>query len=186
MRLFTGLSIPPSVLQTLSGTLDRLRPTAPLKWSPPENLHITLKFIGAWPDARIPELQDALASVLTPHRFTVELSRFGYFPNPHRPRNLLAGVHAGTELPALAQSIDEALGKIGCPRENRPYMPHLTLARIKDEDIRSLREHIAAMTNFQFGSFEAREFHLYQSRPGNGGSVYSILASYLLSPGPAA
>jgi 2'-5' RNA ligase len=186
MRLFTGLSIPPSVLQTLSGTLDRLRPTAPLKWSPPENLHITLKFIGAWPDARIPELQDALASVLTPHPFTVELSRFGYFPNPHRPRNFFAGVHAGTELPALAQSIDEALGKIGCPRENRPYMPHLTLARIKGEDIRSLREHIASMINLHFGTFEATDFHLYLSRPGSRGSAYTILSSFPLAAGAAA
>jgi 2'-5' RNA ligase len=56
----------------------------------------------------------------------------------------------------------------------------LTLARIKDENIRELREHIANMTNFDFGTFHVSEFHLYLSKPGRGGSVYTILATYPL------
>jgi 2'-5' RNA ligase len=185
MRLFTGLSIPPPILQTLTAVLEQLRPTAPLKWSPPENLHITLKFIGSWPEARLPELRQTLEIVPQPGNIEIDIARFGYFPNPHRPRNFFAAVHAGPRLASLAAAIDEALVKIGCPPETRPYTPHLTLAGIKGdhirgEDIRNLREHIAAMNNFQFGSFEATHFHLYASTQNQGGSVYSILASYPL------
>ncbi len=191
MRLFTGLSIPPPILETLTALLKQLRPIAPLKWSPPENLHITLKFIGNWPEDRLPELRQTLETVSPPGIVKIDISGFGYFPNPRRPRNFFAEVHAGPELASLATAIDEALVKIGCPRENRPYTPHLTLARIKDEDIRSLREHVAAMNNFQFGSFEAKQFHLYasnqaHSNQGRNGSIYSILASYPLAAGVAA
>ena len=183
MRLFTGLSIPPPILQTLTTLLEQLRPTAPPNWSPPENLHITLKFIGAWPEARLPELRQTLQTIPPPGNIEIDIARFGYFPNPHRPHNFFAEVHAGPQLASLAAAIDEALVKIGCPPENRPYTPHLTLARIKGEnvrgeDIRSLRQHIAAMNNLQFGSFEATHFHLYASNQNQGVSVYSILASY--------
>jgi 2'-5' RNA ligase len=186
MRLFTGVSIPPPLLETLTGVLAKLRSVAPLRWSPAENLHITLKFIGNWPEVRLGEITAALASVPQPGSFKIDLSGFGYFPNPHRPRNFFAAVHAGPELASLATAIDEALYKIGCPPENRPYTPHLTLARMKDEDIRSLREHIAAMSNFQFGSFEAKQFHLYSSSQSGGGSMYSVLASYPLAAGASA
>jgi 2'-5' RNA ligase len=185
MRLFTGLSIPPTILKTLTAMLEQLRPTAPLNWSPPENLHITLKFIGNWPEDRLPEIRQTLEIVPPPGTISIDIAGFGYFPNPRRPHNFFAGVHAGPRLAPLAAAIDAALVKIGCPPENRPYTPHLTLARIKGQeiqgrDIRSLREHIAAMNNFQFGSFEATHFHLYASNQNQGGSVYSILASYPL------
>ena len=60
MRLFTGIAIAPRVLDNLARVLQELRPLAPLKWSPAENLHITSKFIGAWPEERLAELQAAL------------------------------------------------------------------------------------------------------------------------------
>jgi 2'-5' RNA ligase len=188
MRLFTGFSVPHPILETLTAALEQLRPTAPLNWSPPENLHITLKFIGNWPDARLAELCQTLETVPQSGNIGIDIARFGYFPNPHRPHSFFAGVHSGPQLASLAAAIDEALVKIGCPPENRPYTPHLTLARIKGEDIRSLRERIAAMNNFQFGSFEATHFHLYvsnrsTSNPGRSVSVYSILASYPLAAG---
>jgi 2'-5' RNA ligase len=186
MRLFTGLSIPQPVLETLTQVLDGLRPVARLNWSPPKNLHVTLKFIGSWADERLPELRETLSAIPKPGSFAVEISRFGFFPNPNLPNHFFAGVHAGTELGALAHSIDEALATLGCPREPRPYTPHLTLARIKGEDIRSLREHIASMINLHFGTFEATDFHLYLSRPGSRGSAYTILSSFPLAAGAAA
>ena len=87
----------------------------------------------------------------------------------------------GSGLAELAHRIEDALEPLGSAREQRAYTPHITLARIANEDIRSLREHIASMTNFDFGSFEATDFHLYLSRPGRGGSVYSSLAAFPLT-----
>lgn len=183
MRLFTGIAIAPNVLGNLARVLKELRPLAPLNWSPVENLHITSKFIGEWDDERLTELEEVLETVQPPSVFDLQIARFGYFPNPHHPRAFFAGVHAGPELATLAKQIEDAVKHLEIAKEDRPYAPHLTLARIKHEDIGALREHIANMTNFDFGTFRVTEFQLFLSKTGPRGSVYSTLASY---PLPAA
>jgi 2'-5' RNA ligase len=180
MRLFTGIALPPRVLDNLARVLKELRPLASLNWSPVENLHITSKFIGQWPEERLAELESALENVNFGRVFEVAIAGFGYFPNPHHPRAFFAGVQAGPGLAELAHAIDGTLRPLGVAKEDRPYTPHLTLARIKHEDIRALREHIAKMTNFDFGTFQASEFHLYLSKTGPKGSIYTPLATYPL------
>ena len=178
MRLFTGIAPAPDVLKNLDALIAELKPLAALKWSPLENLHITTRFIGEWPAARLSELEKALDSVPRPGPVPIALHGFGFMPNPHRPRVLFAAVKAGPELPQLASAIDTALEHLSCKREDRPYHPHLTLARVANDNIRQLRERIAEMKIPDFGSFEATEFHLYLSLPGAKASVYTKLASY--------
>jgi 2'-5' RNA ligase len=180
MRLFTGIDIAPGVLENLARVLKELRPLAPVNWSPVENLHITSKFIGEWPEVRLGELESVLAGMKPVDSFEVSIARLGYFPNPHQPHTLFAGIKTGPELSGLAKRIDEALEPLGVARDGRPYSPHLTLARIRNGNIRELREYIAKMTNFDFGTFEVSEFHLYLSKAGPSGSVYTRLATYPL------
>jgi 2'-5' RNA ligase len=178
MRLFTGLAIPSHVIDALDAALRELRPTARLRWSPLENLHITSKFIGEWPVSRVPELQSLLAVLDPPGEFEVTVSRFGFLPNPLRPKIFFAGVQGEAGLNALSERTDAAFANLGVRREERPYTPHLTLARIGNEPIGGLRERIADMppATQEFGSFAAREFHLYSSH----NSIYSRLATYSL------
>jgi 2'-5' RNA ligase len=185
MRLFTGLSIPDNVAAALGSVLAELRKTAKLRWSPVENLHITSKFIGEWPEERLPELQHALAAVEAPEPFEITVARFGFLPNPHRPKIFFAGVRGGAGLMELAGRIDVALGAIGVKREERAYTPHLTLARIVNEDIGRLRERIATMPSPEFGSFTVRDFHLYLSKQGPTKSAYSIIDTYPLEKAAA-
>ena len=171
MRLFTGISLTPNIIERLSSLLKELRPTARINWSPVENLPITLRFIGEWPEDRLPELKAELARVTAEKPIPVTISRFGYFPNPHRPHSLFAGVQAGPELASLARATgnDEARG----------FHPHVTLARIKaSSDVTALRERIAGISDSDFGSFDIHEFHLYLSQPGPRGSTYTKLATY--------
>src|ERR1700722_10519801 len=98
MRLFTGIAIGAEVLNALEQAMRELRPLAPLNWSPVENLHITSKFIGEWPEQRLGEMTQALEAVHTPPAFPVRVAGFGYLPSPHHPRMLFAGVQAGPEL----------------------------------------------------------------------------------------
>lgn len=179
MRLFTGIALPSEVTDKLAGVLNDLKPTARINWSPVPNLHITCKFIGRWPEDRLPEMEAALKGVGADGPIPITVSRFGFFPNPHRPHSLFSGVQAGSALPELVSAIDHALAPLGCAVETREYHPHVTLARIKGTaDLIALREHIAQIANPDFGSFEAREFHLYSSQPGPRGSVYTKLATY--------
>ena len=182
MRLFTAIDIPAGVLENIERLLARLEPTAQIKWSPIDNLHITLKFIGEWPEDRLDELKRALSGVPARGPVDIEIRQVGFFPNPHSPRVFWAGIHAGPELAGLAAETDRALEKLGVEPEKRAFSPHLTLARIKEpKPLVKLRQEIAALDSFDFGRFTADRFHLYQSRLSPSGSVYTKLSEFPLS-----
>jgi 2'-5' RNA ligase len=181
MRLFTALDLPSEIIANLEELLVRLRPTARIHWSPPANLHITTKFIGEWPEARLGELQTALASMPAGAPIAVRLHGLGFFPNPRAPRVFWCGIDA-PGLDRLAATTDGATAALGVARETRPFSPHLTLARIKDrENIQALQRAIPGAASAEFGRFEARSFILYSSLLRPSGSVYTKLAEFSLS-----
>jgi 2'-5' RNA ligase len=185
MRLFTGISIAPEVLANLAKLVDTLRSTGPLrtiKWIPAENLHITTKFIGEWPEGRLNEMIDALRRTAPGPPIEISINGLGWFPNPHSPRVLVAAVHAPESLRKLAHSIAETTDGLGVPMETKPYSPHLTLAKIKNsEGLFPLKQAIAALPTVDCGSFTARDFHLYLSKMSPSGSVYTRLADFALA-----
>jgi 2'-5' RNA ligase len=181
MRLFVGLDLPAEAIRNLERLLDHLKPSARIAWSPPANLHITTKFIGEWPEARLPELTAALEAIASRPPLGIDIRRLGFFPNPGSPRIFWCGVEA-PGLDVLAADTDRATATLGIETEKRPYSPHLTLARIKERlDLESLRDRIAALPSFEFGSFQARTFFLYHSKPGPKGSVYTKLREFPLT-----
>jgi RNA 2',3'-cyclic 3'-phosphodiesterase len=182
MRLFTAIDIPDDVLGNLTALIERLKPAARIQWSPAANLHITTKFIGEWPEDRLPELKRALAGV-TPHApIPIRIRHVGFFPNPHSPRVFWAGIEAPADLTTLARDTDRATAALGVAPEQRAFSPHLTLARMREPvPLVKLREAIAALDSLDFGSFEAVHFYLYQSRLQAGGSVYTKLSEFPLS-----
>jgi RNA 2',3'-cyclic 3'-phosphodiesterase len=181
MRLFTAIDMPDEVLRNLEALLDRLKPTARLKWSPPSNLHITTKFIGEWPEDRLQELNRALSALPARSAFDIRIRNVGFYPNPHSPRVFFAGIEAPDDLAALAREIDQALAAIGVPPEQRAFTPHLTLARIKEPvPLQKLRQTIAELPSLEFGSFTAGQIYLYRSCPQPSGSVYTKLSEFPL------
>ena len=174
MRLFTGISIPAHITAALTGAVAELRSSLDLRWSPPENLHVTTKFIGRWAVERLPELQNALAGINAPEAFEVTVAGFGFLPNPQRPRIFFAGIEPNARLTELAAATDGAATLLGVKGEDRAYNPHVTLARLRGE-------RFGVVSAPEFGSFPVREFHLYESKPGPVTSSYSILSSYPLT-----
>ena len=179
MRLFTAIDLPREVIVALARLMDQLRPTAHIHWSPASNLHITTKFIGEWPKERLDQLTAALSALPAREPIPIEVRGLGFFPNPHSPRVFWAAVHAGPELAALAKDTDRALASLGIQPEQRPFAPHLTLARIKEPvPMQGLRQAIAALPAADFGAFTADRFHLYLSQLNPGGSVYTKLSDF--------
>ncbi|HWD99640.1 MAG TPA: RNA 2',3'-cyclic phosphodiesterase, partial [Bryobacteraceae bacterium] len=176
MRLFTGIAIAGSVIARLEDTVRRLRPLARARWSPLENLHITTKFIGEWPEPGLGQLQEALGAIDPPGPIEIAVSGFGFYPNPRRPKILFANVNGGRALAELARRTGAALAPLGCAPEERAYSPHLTLARFGSEDTRALTREIESLGSPDFGSWQADRFHLYRSQTGGPHSVYAILA----------
>jgi RNA 2',3'-cyclic 3'-phosphodiesterase len=181
MRLFIGLDLPSDVTANLRELLACLRPTARIGWSPPENLHITTKFIGDWPEARLGELRAALAAMPAGGPIAVRIGGLGFFPNARAPRIFWCGIDA-PGLAGLAAATDGATAALGIARETRPFSPHLTLARIKDRvNLEALQRAVAGLPSTEFGGFEARSFFLYLSQLRPTGSVYTKLAEFPLS-----
>jgi len=180
MRLFTAINIPTDLTEGLRSFVSRLRPTANIGWSPVENLHVTTKFIGDWPEARLGEMKRTLASIPVNGSIEVTLKGLGWFPNARRPRVFWAGVDDGEPLRILAQATEKALAQLGIPIEKRDYSPHLTLARIREavplDRLHQALEALPADCGFDFGSFRATEFCLYLS----AGGKYTQLAGFPL------
>lgn len=179
MRLFTGIDLSDEVRERLERLLMHLRPAAHLKWSPVYNLHITLKFIGEWPEAKLSQLEQALRSLPPRAPIPIEVRGLGWFPNPHNPRVFWVAVHGGDALPGLARDTESALEPLGIKKEDRAFTAHLTLARIKEPvPLSALRAAITQLESAEFGGFTADRFHLYRSQPGPAGSIYTKLSDY--------
>lgn len=183
MRLFIALDIPGEIRKRLAEYMERVRSYAgDARWARVEGLHVTLKFIGEVKDPRPEEIKKALNAVKAP-AFEVSFGNIGFFPGPKSPRVFWVGVQSGQELPCLAATIDKTTEKLGIAREERAFSPHLTLGRASTRDPQSLKGLAPLLTaeeTPQFGTMTAREFWLYQSQPGPGGSKYTKLQRYPL------
>ncbi|HLH00395.1 MAG TPA: RNA 2',3'-cyclic phosphodiesterase [Bryobacteraceae bacterium] len=179
MRLFTGIDLSEQIRERLERLLMHLRPAAHLKWSPVYNLHLTLKFIGEWPEAKLPQLSDALRCIPPREPILADVKGVGWYPNPHHPRVFWVGVHAGEPLLSLIRDVESALSPLGIAKEDREFSAHLTLARIKEPvPLQPLRNAIAQLESLEFGSFTADRFYLYRSQPGSAGSIYTKLSEF--------
>ncbi len=183
MRIFIALDIPDEIRARMMEYLEHARSLAPeARWARPEGLHVTLKFIGEAGEAKVEEIKGALA-VVKAAPFEVSFANVGFFPAPKSPRVFWIGVQGGEVLPQLAAAIDQVLEKLGLPREEKAYHPHLTLARAGSgagghHQLQPLGPLLQAKTPHQFGTMTAREFFLYRSEPQRGGSRYTKLQRF--------
>ena len=179
MRLFTAIDLPADVIENLDALLTRLKPSARIHWSPPENLHITTKFIGEWPEERLAELITVLRALPARTAIPITIEELGFFPNARAPRVFWAGVHGGETLAQLARETEDALAALGILKEQRAYSPHLTLARIKTPGKQpGLLQAVEKLTSAEFGRFSADRFFLYRSKTTPTGSVYTQVAEF--------
>lgn len=153
------------------------------RWVPPENLHVTLKFIGHTDASRLDSIRAAIASVSSPQPVRLHFSAIGFFPNAKRPRAVWGGVDASENLAPLATDIDQKLAAAGFPAESHAYQPHLTLARLDPPVLSTeLREAVERNASRDFGELLTGEFHLIESKLKPTGAEYTTLQSFLFVP----
>lgn len=180
MRLFVALSIGAGVRDRLASFLDELRRADPkTRWAAPQNLHVTLKFIGAVADQRLPDIVLALSRVSAPSPVALEFGGIGFFPDDRRPAVVWAGIQAPPELALLAARVEEALLACAVPRDTRRFAPHLTLARLKEPRLpETLRTLLAHSRSRGFGVQSFAEFQLMESKTKPAGAEYTTLNSF--------
>jgi RNA 2',3'-cyclic 3'-phosphodiesterase len=177
-RAFVAVSPPLEVRRALLQAARGLPVAGEVRWVKPENVHLTLKFLGDVVEADLVRVTDTLGSVCERHdAFEVEPSGFGAFPSARRARILWAGVGEGAgRLTALAQDIERSLKALGFEPEKRPYRPHLTLGRARGRP--AVLE--AAGITAPGPGFTVESVDLVESVLGAAGATYSTLASRAL------
>ena len=180
MRTFVAVPVNDAVRGKLSGMLTLLSAAAPrVRWVRPENLHITLKFLGDVPPQDLDELFSALTDAITETApFTLEVAGLGAFPRVSAPRVAWAGIGEGAEeLSALAGKTETACAALGYEPEARPYRPHLTLGRARiPSDMADAAALLTKCAKDSFGVIDVDEAVVYMSELRKSGPVYSPMA----------
>jgi 2'-5' RNA ligase len=178
MRLFVALDLPWSVRQRLASLASVGIPGA--KWIPPENYHLTLRFIGEAPRHLAEEIDHALAT-LKARRFSLTLAGVGMFEKGGRPTSLWVAAEKNPSLDHLRGKIETALQRVGLEPERRRFNPHVTLARLDNPAEAKLVSFVQAHNLFRSEPMEVEHFTLFSSQLGKEQSVYTAEVEYPLA-----
>ncbi|MDH3240014.1 MAG: RNA 2',3'-cyclic phosphodiesterase [Alphaproteobacteria bacterium] len=177
IRLFVGLELPETVRARLYG-LGGGVPGA--RWIEPENMHMTLRFIGNVNDDSIADIDGALARIRAP-AFDLEIAGLGEFSRGRRPAMIWAGVRPVPGLMDLERRIEAAVVKAGFPPDGRRFTPHITLARLKGGAPGRVRSFVAEHSLLRIDPFPVTRFTLFSSHLGRKGASYRAEADYPLA-----
>ncbi len=184
IRIFVAILLSDEVRRALAQEVNRLRSVAPaVGWIQPENLHLTLKFLGHIPPETLARVEAGLAEAVADQRpLTLAFAGLGAFPSAERPRVIWAGVTNGAEmLVALQARVEDALARQEISREERPFHPHLTVARVREpRHARPLFSALKARENAPFGDQEVSAVHLMRSDLHPQGARYTVLRTFPL------
>jgi len=173
MRAFVAVELPQAIKAAISEQQHALRRAlsalqvrnSDAKWTRPEGIHLTLKFLGETSERQVTQVTGALAGLESFEPFDLQVKGFGFFPDDYRPRVLWVGVEAPPALAQLASRVEQACESLGFAPEGRAFSPHLTLARFKvprpQPELVALLE---AKHELTLGQFQVSEFFLFESR----------------------
>ncbi|RBO54245.1 RNA 2',3'-cyclic phosphodiesterase [Rhodovulum sp. BSW8] len=177
IRAFAAIALPPEIRESLVRLQAGLPSGRP---APPENLHLTLVFLGELPEPVLEDVHLAFAAIRA-DRFDLTLSGLGLFGGA-RPRNLHACLLENAALCHLQARLETAARRAGASPERRRFSPHVTLATLRpgQGDPGRLERAVIAGSDFRAGPFPVESFGLYRSELGRNGAVHTELAQYAL------
>jgi RNA 2',3'-cyclic 3'-phosphodiesterase len=180
VRLFVAIEIAGEVGSALALFVKKLQAVAPqIKWVRPENLHVTLKFLGETNAPKLEQIMASLNGIRSSRPVTLVFRELGFFPDGKHPRVFWAGMDSSANLRPLAESIDRSLHRIGFPLGERPFIPHLTLARFSPPGMpQNLAAAVKSYSFQNFGALTAHEFHLIESKLKPGGAEYTTVQTF--------
>ena len=149
------------------------------RWTPQQNMHLTVRFIGEVSEPHLGDIDSALSAVHAPS-FSLSLDGVGAFGEKKRPRVIWAGVEPSPALAHLHNKIESALVRAGLDPDTRKFTPHITLARLKSNKAPRVGDFIASRNPFHAGPFPVESFTLYSSFLSAAGAIHREEATYLL------
>lgn len=184
VRIFFAIDLPPATKESLGsfmGALKRKSKSKAIRWTKPENLHITLHFL---PEVKREHLTALTENVRAEIKGTLpsklELGSLHLFPNPYRPRVIVLEVTPQEQLVALAEKVGQGIKTSHYEIETRPFRGHLTLGRIKQPKGVNLSFLAEFNEVLQKENIEIDEVILFRSEPESTGSKYTVLEKMTL------
>ena len=185
MRLFVSVRIPVRIQRELARLARKLAESEiPVRWVPPENMHLTLRFLGQVPDRNRQAIVDAISLAAQDSiPFDVSFGRVGAFPSPRRPH--VIAVEAALRLRLLRGSVQRHLARAGFGTEVGPFHPHVTLGRaVKSSEPGAFREFVPASRDLSVESMlRVSAVDLVRSRLRHTGAEYELLDRIRLEAG---
>ena len=185
MRAFIALELPATVQAALAGLQRELAGAkADVKWVREEQLHVTLRFLGEITEPQRQTVEGLLREAAGRHeRFQAGLSRIGAFPTTSAPRVIWAGIEAGrVEMERLARDVEEGLSRQGFPAEDRPFVAHVTLGRVRSsKNLPQLATTLKQASWTPPPAFPVDHITLFQSALSSAGPTYTPLAKIPLA-----
>lgn len=188
IRAFIAIDLPQSIQDSIEKQTARLQQTLGnqiIRWTPIQNMHLTLKFLGNIPIQHVDFLKQMLTQIADSHSaFDLQIGGLGSFPSGKLPRVLWLGIQPAAELISIQRDVDAGASRLGYEKEARAFSPHLTLGRVRQNiqpsDLQKIR---SAFDTFQLGkipSARVDSVHLYQSELNSEGPIYTKLFSVKL------
>ena len=168
------INVTPNILNLLK---DITNSNADVKLVEPQNIHITLKFLGDVQEDNIDEIEQIMKdSVKEIEPFTLKLSGTGVFPNQNYIRIVWIGIKDADIMETISRSIDERLSQLGFKREKRGFSAHLTIGRVKTaKNKQLLLKAIERYKDFEFSTQEVNSIKLKKSDLTSKGPIYTTL-----------
>lgn len=183
IRSFLAIGIPEEILGEIGRLQERLKREiqGDIRWVRPDGIHLTLKFFGDIPEGAVSDISAVVEKAVTGHDpLDLSVSGAGVFPDLRRPRVLWLGMTGDVErLLTLQTTLERDLQRIGFPREERPFRPHLTLARIRSQRaLTGLGRALEKRGGCEAGRFVAAGLGLFKSDLTPHGAIYTKLREF--------
>lgn len=178
LRCFIALELPDRLKEAVGSMLGELKKSdADVRWVPPENLHLTLKFLGNVPEETVPAILRQVESAAARRRsFKAVLNGVGVFPGRKRPRVVWIGLDGADELVALQGDVDRNLSSLGFEPEGRAFSPHLTIGRARSQrGMMALMTRLDSLAGTLFGEFMVESISIMRSKLSPAGAQYTRL-----------
>jgi 2'-5' RNA ligase len=185
LRLFIAIELPTDVCEALAALQKQLQSvdrTRAIRWSAISSIHLTLKFLGDTPSERVATIEAAMRQASAGHRpFDLNMGGAGCFPDMRRPRVVWAGVGGDLDsLHTLRDAVERTVSPLGYPTEARPFSPHLTLGRARQEASRealaAIGKQVEAVKQGSLASWRVAGISLMRSELKPSGAVYTPVA----------
>ena len=182
MRTFIAIELPKTIRDSLAQLEEQLKKSgADVKWVEPQNIHLTLKFLGEIDEQKLDKIAEITKNVASNRKtLYMRISSIGAFPKISTPRIIWVGINEGySEIKEIAKELEERLVKLGIPKENRPFSSHITLGRTRSALNREklIQELISAenILNTENLEFPVTKITLFRSTLNSSGPIYEVL-----------